>query len=77
VFFQFPPWFHPGPESFDYIVECRKRLSLFPLAVEFRAGSWFAEENRERTLSLLREHETALVCVDEPQGFKSSVPPLA
>ena len=35
------------------------------------------EKNRERTFSFLRENNLPFVCVDEPQGFKSSVPPLA
>lgn len=77
VLFQFPPWFHPRPDNFDYIAKCQENLAPFHLAVEFRAGAWLDEENRERTLSFLREHELALVCVDEPQGFRSSVPPLA
>ena len=28
-------------------------------------------------MQILRENGLALVCVDEPQGFKSSVPPVA
>ena len=31
----------------------------------------------ERTLAFLSENQLAYVCVDEPQGFKSSVPPVA
>ena len=30
----------------------------------------------ERTLTFLRENHLSYVCVDEPQGFKTSVPPL-
>lgn len=77
VLFQFPPWFHPRPENFDYIAQCQEKLKQFRLAVEFRVNTWFDDDHRERTLSFLREHGLTLVCVDEPQGFKSSVPPLA
>ena len=76
VLFQFPPWFHPEPKNFDYISNCRERLSRYQVAVEFRVGSWL-DKHREETLKFLREHGIALVCVDEPQGFKSSVPPVA
>ncbi|MBI2980031.1 MAG: DUF72 domain-containing protein [Chloroflexi bacterium] len=74
--FQFPPWFHPEPKNFDYIARCREKLPDYQMAVEFRVGSWL-EKRREETLEFLRKHGIALVCVDEPQGFKSSVPPVA
>lgn len=73
LLFQFPPWFHPEPRNFDYISRCHERLSQFQLAVEFRAGSWLGQ-HREQTLKFLREQGISLVCVDEPQGLKSSVP---
>jgi len=76
VLFQFPPWFHPEPVNYEYIAECRQRLAAFQVAVEFRVGSWL-EGHGEETLGFLREQDIALVCVDEPQGFKSSVPPVA
>ena len=73
VLFQFPPWFHPEPRNRDYIVSCRERLSEYYVAVEFRVGSWL-DKHREETLQVLRKYQIALVCVDEPQGLKSSVP---
>lgn len=76
LFFQFPPWFYPEPRNFDYVARCRERLSKFRVAVEFRVGSWL-DQHREKTLKFLRENGISLVCVDEPQGFKSSVPPVA
>ena len=45
-------------------------------AVEFRNGSWFNEKNAERTLRFLAIARSPFVMVDEPQGFKSSVPPI-
>lgn len=77
VLFQFPPWFHVHQDSFDYLARCRERLSAFEVAVEFRVAGWLNDDNKETTLQFLREHGLSLVCVDEPQGFKSSVPPVA
>jgi uncharacterized protein YecE (DUF72 family) len=46
-------------------------------AVEFRQHSWVDGDRCERVMRFLSEHGLAYVCVDEPQGFKSSVPPVA
>ena len=73
VLLQFPPWFFPSNESREHIVEVRERLGM-PVTVEFRHGSWFNEKNRDRTLDFLSNHALPYVVVDEPQGFKSSVP---
>jgi len=77
VLFQFPPWFYPGDEQRDYILSCQQRLPQYRIAVEFRHNSWLNEKNRDRTLAFLRDNRLPFVCVDEPQGFKSSVPPVA
>lgn len=77
VLFQFPPWFHPSPANYEYIASCRKRLPGLPLAVEFRVGSWLSPQHLADTLGVLRENVMTLVCVDEPQGLKTSVPPFA
>lgn len=74
VLFQFAPWFHPEPNNLEYIASCQQKLMQYQMAVEFRVGSWL-DKHREETLRLLRKHQIALVCVDEPQGLKSSVPP--
>jgi len=76
VLFQFPPWFHPEPDNYKYIAACHARLSQHRVAVEFRVGSWL-ERHKDETLEFLRKLDMALVCVDEPQGFSSSVPPVA
>jgi uncharacterized protein YecE (DUF72 family) len=75
VFIQFPRWVFPSNEARDLILATRERLDL-PIAVEFRHGSWFNEKNAERTVRFLQEHKIPYVAVDEPQGFKSSVPPV-
>jgi uncharacterized protein YecE (DUF72 family) len=77
VLLQLPPWFHPGDQQREYIINCKERLPQYQIAVEFRQHSWVSETNRERTLDFLQKNGLAFVCVDEPQGFKSSVPPVA
>jgi uncharacterized protein YecE (DUF72 family) len=77
VLFQFPQWFVIGRRSRGYILECADRLKDFRIAIEFRHESWLSERNREETLSFLEERDLPFVCVDMPQGFESSVPPIA
>ncbi len=77
LLFQFPPWYFPSNEARDYILWCKEKLAAYRLAIEFRHSSWLNEKNRERTLAFLKENNLPFVCVDEPQGFKSSVPPVA
>ena len=77
VLFQFPQWFVRNRESRGYIQECKARLADYRVAVEFRHRSWMAPEHVEDTLGFLEELELPYVCVDMPQGFESSVPPVA
>ena len=78
VFFQFPQWFMPKKASREEILACRDRLPDYDIAVEFRQRTWFAdEEAARRTLDFLRAEGIPLVCVDMPQGFASSLPPIA
>ena len=53
------------------------RLPGAPIAVEFREARWLAEARRERTLDFLRRGGFVYVSVDEPQGTRASVPPVA
>jgi uncharacterized protein YecE (DUF72 family) len=77
VLFQFPPWFGPRRDNREMILGARERLGQYRMAVEFRNAMWMAEErDRERTLKFLADNGITYVCVDEPQGFKSSVPPV-
>jgi uncharacterized protein YecE (DUF72 family) len=77
VLFQFPQWFVIGRNSKDYLLECKERLPDYRIAVEFRHKSWMEQRNQEETLSFLKEHDLPYVCVDMPQGFDSSLPPVA
>jgi uncharacterized protein YecE (DUF72 family) len=77
VHFQFPEWFLPGSESRAYLERCVARLPDYQVAVEFRNAAWMSERNQDRTLSFLREHRIPYTSVDMPQGFRSSLPPVA
>ena len=77
VFFQFPPWFHASRASRAFLSELADRLPGYQIAVEFRHRSWLADtDDARRTLDLLEDLGLAFVCVDGPQGFDSSVPPI-
>jgi uncharacterized protein YecE (DUF72 family) len=82
ILFQFPEWFPPSRENREYVVECGDRLeAALPgvgAAIEFRNERWMSdEERRQRTFTLLEEHGLPYVCVDMPQGFRTSIPPVA
>lgn len=77
VLFQFPQWFPPGETSREYILRCRERLPDYDIAIEFRQAAWFKdEEAARRTLDFLRAEDLPFVCVDMPQGFATSIPPV-
>ena len=77
VLFQYPQWFVIGRKNKDYILECQERLPDYRIAVEFRHKSWMERGNDEETLAFLSDHDIVFVCVDMPQGFDSSLPPVA
>lgn len=76
ILLQYPRWFNPGAESRERILEARERLGDVASAVELRNALWFSGRNAEGTLRFLEEHRIPFVMVDEPQGFRSSVPPV-
>ena len=78
VMFQFPQWFLPGKRSREEILRGRERLPDYDIGVELRQKRWFKDEEATRkTLDFFRSEGIPLVCVDMPQGFDSSIPPLA
>ena len=82
ILFQFPEWFPPSRANRDYVVECGDRLEAtlpgVAAAIEFRNERWMRDdEMQERTLGLLSDHGLPFVCVDMPQGFQTSIPPVA
>jgi uncharacterized protein YecE (DUF72 family) len=76
LLFQYAPWFTVGKQSREYILECARRSAPLPVCVEFRNKTWMSERNGARTLDFLEGHGLAYVCVDMPQGFVSSIPPV-
>jgi len=75
ILLQYPKWVFPSNENRALIDDAAERLAPWNVAVEFRNGSWLNEKNIERTSRFLAERNIPFVMVDEPQGFKSSVPP--
>ena len=75
MLFQFPHWFTARRDNVDYLQRLRERTP-WAIAVEFRGGGWMTDNYRARTLSLLEKLGMAYVVVDEPQGFRSSTPPI-
>ncbi|MEU8330551.1 DUF72 domain-containing protein [Micromonospora sp. NPDC048839] len=76
LLFQFPPWFTIKRANKEYLLEVAKRCAPLRPAYEFRHASWFDGDNADETLSFLREHDLPYVCVDMPQGHRSSLPPV-
>ncbi|WP_067501529.1 DUF72 domain-containing protein [Actinoplanes sp. TFC3] len=76
LLFQFPPWWGIRRSHKDYLREVVARCRPLRPVFEFRNASWFEGENAAETLAFLRDNELPLVCVDMPQGHKSSVPPI-
>ena len=77
VLFQLPPYVAPSPGAYGYLSWAAERLAEYRVAVEFRQHLWMDEDHRASTLSFLAEHHLSYVCVDAPQGFRSSMPPVA
>lgn len=63
VLLQFPSFFWPREESFDYLERSRELLKDVPLVVEFRNRAWL----REETFDFLRTQELGFCIVDEPE----------
>jgi uncharacterized protein YecE (DUF72 family) len=76
LLFQFPPWFTIRRSNKQYVLEVAARCRPLRIAVEFRHASWFDGDNQAETLDFLRRHDLPFVCVDMPQGHRSSIPPV-
>ncbi len=77
ILFQLPPYVYPNRGSYGYLKWAADQLSEYRLAVEFRNQRWLDTEHHDDTLAFLARHGLTYVCVDGPQGFASSVPPIA
>jgi len=76
VLFQFPQWFPISRRNKNYILECVRKCAPYRACVEFRNATWLSEANRDETLDFLTSYAVPYVCVDMPQGYPSSVPPV-
>lgn len=77
VLFQFPVWFPISAANKAELVRIRDAFQPYRIAVEFRNRTWISERNVLETLDFLATEDLVYTCVDEPQGFPSSVPPIA
>ncbi|WP_170320035.1 DUF72 domain-containing protein [Polyangium spumosum] len=77
VLFQYPVWFTFSPASLRRLARTRVLFRDHRLAVELRNAGWLGERHRDEALAFFREQGLVYTCVDEPQGFASSVPPIA
>src|ERR1700757_5076730 len=76
ILLQFPPWFPISRANKEYIVACAERVAPRRVCVEFRNRTWMTPENQEETLDFLAARGVPYVCVDMPQGYPSSIPPV-
>jgi uncharacterized protein YecE (DUF72 family) len=76
ILLQFPPWFPISRAHKDYIVACAQRVAPRQVCVEFRNRTWMTDDNQPETLGFLADHRLPYVCVDMPQGYKDSIPPV-
>lgn len=76
VLFQFPVWFPISAENKAELHRIRDDFADLRVAIELRNETWMREDNRRETLELLAELDLIYVCVDEPQGFVASIPPV-
>jgi uncharacterized protein YecE (DUF72 family) len=76
ILLQFPPWFPISRANKDYLVSCAQRAAPRRVCIEFRNRTWMTPDNQEETLGFLSEHHLPYVCVDMPQGYRDSIPPV-
>ena len=76
ILLQFPPWFPISRANKNYILACAERAAPCRVCVEFRNHTWMTEDNQKETLEFLAAHQLSYVCVDMPQGYPDSIPPV-
>jgi uncharacterized protein YecE (DUF72 family) len=77
ILLQFPRWFPISRRNKDYILACAQRAAPRRVCIEFRNRTWMdTEDNQKETLEFLAAHELPYVCVDMPQGYPDSIPPV-
>ncbi len=76
ILLQFPPWFPISRANKEYIMACAGRVAPDRVCVEFRNRTWMTGDNQAETLGFLSANRLPYVCVDMPQGYPSSIPPV-
>jgi uncharacterized protein YecE (DUF72 family) len=76
ILMQFPQWFPISRANKEYILSCARRAAPLRLSIEFRNRTWMTPDNQQETLEFLSGHDLPYVCVDMPQGYPSSIPPV-
>jgi uncharacterized protein YecE (DUF72 family) len=76
ILMQFPQWFPISRANKEYILACARRAAPLRLCIEFRNRTWMTPDNQQETLDFLSGHDLPYVCVDMPQGYPSSIPPV-
>jgi uncharacterized protein YecE (DUF72 family) len=76
ILLQFPQWFPISRASKDYILSCARRAAPRQVCIEFRNRTWMTADNQQETLRFLADNELPYVCVDMPQGYPTSIPPV-
>jgi uncharacterized protein YecE (DUF72 family) len=76
ILLQFPPWFPISRARKDYILSCAQRAAPREVCIEFRNPTWMTPDNQAETLDFLAANKLPYVCVDMPQGYKDSIPPV-
>jgi len=71
VLAQFPPYFYPKLESYDYLRKFKDQMGKIPVVVEFRHRAWLTDT----TFDALRKYRVGHCIVDEPaDAFPKLVP---
>lgn len=65
--FQFPPFFRFSQKNIDYLQLVHRLMQPYPIAIEFRHPSWFIDDNKDRTLRVLKDNHLIHTLVDQPQ----------
>jgi uncharacterized protein YecE (DUF72 family) len=75
VLLQWPEWFGPKQRHRELLLDAQELLDPYRCFIEFRNAKWLAGEEATNTFEFLEANDLSFVCVDEPQGFASSMPP--
>lgn len=74
VLVQFPPWFDCQAKHVNYIRYVKQQLANFPVAIEFRNQTWYANTMKDKTIAFFKEQQLIHTVCDEPQAGSGSVP---